>query len=1148
MDTVADELIDQYVADELPPEERGRLEGLFLQSQEGREKLGFALALRKSKAERLSPKPRTKRFYTFYLPVAASLLFILVLGGLWRAFIYKSDLDKGIAALQSAFREQRPFDARISALNYAPVAQQRGQEKIDYVQRNLAEGLLSYSVSERPSAKSHHAVGQYYLADRQFDKAIDQLRAALSLDPQNAEIHSDLGAALMEKGKADLSEPERGKSSDEFAESLEQFNKALELDGSLLTALFNRALLYQQMGLMPAAEDDWRKYLDEDGSSKWADEARQRLRLLEEQRKRTSLSKEEIFREFIRASESKDDETAWRLVSNYHNRPGNVVVEQLLDAIVGQPAGGAEEESSSSLQLLQYVGRLEKQRAGDSFFYDLARFYESATPQKKALVAQARRLMKAGHEGWGRLQVSEDLDLFGRAEQLFEQAGDVGEAKVGEYWISFCHYRQHDQEQSRAILEPLASFCEASGYLWLRVRCLYLLSAIQYEINEHSKAVDFALRSAELAGRTDDSVGMLNATSSLIEYYRHLGNYRRSLTFVQRSLPLVNSISMDPVQGARHYGFVAVTCASVGWYAAAAAYQREALRFALETKSEAAISYNYAFLGMIDGKLKNFDEALREARLAFEIAQAHSHEPADVSLMAYSLLQMGNIYRESGDFEKAVDDYTRSIELYARYPDFQTHLYQAHKGKLLCYVAQGNDQLAKEEITTTLSLAERYRGQIHEEGNRNTFFDAEQTVYDAAIDFEYSRLDDPRQAFEYLEAARARSLQDLLEADKEVFAKVSDPEVIVRSVSRPLTLEEVQRRLPDQAQILQYAVLERRLLVWVISKNKTSVVATEISRRELTEKVSAYVEAISGPSEPDREEMLRRAKELFAILIGPAEPLLDRGKETCIIPDKALSYLPFTALMSPSGRYLMEDYLLVTSPSPSAFIICSERAAQKEGARDERLLSVGNPRFDRDAFPSLPDLPSASREAREIASYYDSSYPLIEDKAELGAVVGKMKGADVIHLALHSVLDEEVPLRSKLLFAKVSAERPDQQAESSLHAYEIYNLRQLTARLVVLSACQTGAGRYYGGEGMSSLARPFIADGVPLVVASLWPVDSDATSELMISFHGHRRRESLSTAEALRSAQLDMLRGPDERLRHPYYWASFTLIGGYARF
>ena len=71
---------------------------------------------------------------------------------------------------------------------------------------------------------------------------------------------------------------------------------------------------------------------------------------------------------------------------------------------------------------------------------------------------------------------------------------------------------------------------------------------------------------------------------------------------------------------------------------------------------------------------------------------------------------------------------------------------------------------------------------------------------------------------------------------------------------------------------------------------------------------------------------------------------------------------------------------------------------------------------------------------------------------------------------------------------------------------------------------------------------------VPLVVATLWPVESTSTSELMIQFHKYRKRDHHSTVEALRLAQLDMLTDPASEYRQPYYWAPFVVIGGYATF
>jgi CHAT domain-containing protein len=96
-----------------------------------------------------------------------------------------------------------------------------------------------------------------------------------------------------------------------------------------------------------------------------------------------------------------------------------------------------------------------------------------------------------------------------------------------------------------------------------------------------------------------------------------------------------------------------------------------------------------------------------------------------------------------------------------------------------------------------------------------------------------------------------------------------------------------------------------------------------------------------------------------------------------------------------------------------------------------------------------------------------------------------------------------------------------------------------------LSACQTGLDRYYNGEGAIGLARAFLKAGIPLVVASQWPVDSDATADLMVSMYRHRK-SGVSTAEALQDAQVEMLHGPNEANRPPRYWAAFVCVGANA--
>ena len=281
----------------------------------------------------------------------------------------------------------------------------------------------------------------------------------------------------------------------------------------------------------------------------------------------------------------------------------------------------------------------------------------------------------------------------------------------------------------------------------------------------------------------------------------------------------------------------------------------------------------------------------------------------------------------------------------------------------------------------------------------------------------------------------------------------------------------------------------------------------------------------------------------------PVEPWLDADKQICIVPDKILNYLPFGALITPSGKYLMEEKLLGRAPSSSIFITCSDSAAERAAAVNERLLSIGDPKFDRQYFKSYNYLPAAQEEATRISMLYKPSLLLVGPEAVKKTVKAEMMKSAVIHLAMHAVTEAHSSMRSKLLLAKECNQAACQQEpDGVLYADEIYNLSLPLARLVVLSSCRSGVENYYSGEGMVGISRPFIAQRVPLVVASLWPVESGATAALMMRFHKYRKAgEGMPTSVALRRAQQDML-DPDNQYHHPYYWAGFTLIGGYARF
>lgn len=1119
-DIAVEDLTDAYVAGEIEGEDRQRAEAYFFKAAERQNKLKYAQALKTYKSQRST---RTKWWTSSNVRIAASIILIVGIAlPLWWALSRPDDVDKGLLALQEAYSQERPFDARISGLKYAPTPSLsfRGEVKVDEPQRKLAESFLEIAVQDHRTAKSLHAQGQSYLAARKFDEAISRFDEALKLS-DDAKIHSDLGAALLEKGKRALTEESEGKAAEYLAAAVGHLTSAVALDGSLLEPLFNRALVFEQMGDLEKAEQDWRSYLEKDPNSQWTTEAREHLKSVQEKRRKTSQTDGQIFDEFVKRQDAGDREAAWTIARDNQRRTGSIVIEQLLDNYL-------ERGIESELQRLEPVADMDVVKNGDRYYWDVLQFYRSANPRQRDLAKQARGYMKQGHDSWGKGEMKTNLSLFTDAKKLFEEAGDFTEAKFADYWIAFSHFHSGGLKESTSILKSLVDASDRNQYVWLKVRCLYLRSSVEFNLNEHSKAVSSALEGEKLADSTSDRVGQLNVIGALIEYHRYLGDHRKALAQIQLALPIITSITLDPITRARHYGFAATALAAAGFYDMALNYQEAALRL---SPAISRMAYQHAFLGAINGKRGNFDAALSEVNKAFEIAA----KVPDEGVMAYSALQRGDIYREMGDCNKALTSYTESIDLYNKIK-FDTRIYHAHKGRLFCYLAQKDDARAQNEIATTLKQIEDYRQKIREETQRNTFFEIEQRVYDLAIDFEASR-NNSNQAFEYLQQSRGRSLLDQLNTDANTSGGDKNLENLLSTVTQPASAATIKEKVPEDAQLVQYAVLDDKILIWVISSQAIVPASVNVSQRELNATIDRYLPFVSKPPADNEAEQLELAKKLYSLLVQPVSSLLDRQKLICIIPDKNLSFLPFASLVSPdTGKYLFEDYLLTSSQSVSVFLHLSGTALEKSNVKQETILSVGNPSFDRAAFRNLDDLPNAKREAVEVALLYNAS-PLLEGDATAAAVRSQIMTSDVVHLAAHSVLDDDLPSRSKFLLAK-----------GDLSAYDIYRLKRLPrTRLVVLSSCQSGAERYYDGEGMASLARAFLSAKVPLVVASLWPVDSKATEKLMVSFHRHRTVGN-TTAEALAKAQREMLRDPENRYRSPFYWAAFAVNGGYAEF
>ena len=1164
---VEDDLIDDYVQGELSADERKKFEATILSTPEGRQQVALTRDLKVYAAAVAKKKPSPasnvvqiswwrKPLQSPYFRTAASILIIFSISAVvYWIFIRPSPTDKGLALLKEAYKDQRTLQARISQFDYAPFIKERGNKE-DEVGNNKAKRaaeLLQTEVDEhRDTADVHHGLGRYYLATKDFDKAIQELNKALEKDPNKAEVHSDLGAALLEKGMS--LKDDKGASGIYFAQSLEHLDKALRLNDSLLPALFNRALVREQMPPYDA-KDDWQKYLDKDSKSDWADEARDKVEKGGRQKTRGLKTEEEIFQDFLTAYHAKDNKKAWTNVIQNNNLGGGVVENKLItDHLNLSLSDEKRQEAQSKIQMLSYIGELAKSQTGDMFTLELARFYTSLPPLQKNRVRQARKFMKSCQRLLYQSKFGEAKNKYQKAKAIFQETGDFCEEALADYQLGHSYILQTKPQAALSVFEEVSRICAKNNYKWLQSQLFYAMAIGHMALLDYSTALIKSKKSLKMSEESGNSNGIMKAYNQIGLEYLYLNNYQESLNYHLYNLELLKTYDAEPIQRWRMYYSIAQPFNKLGLYSAAIKYQEVAIRIAQELDASLLIWRSYYPLGLMYANQGNYAEGIKNIALAYEISKSLTDPDAQKDAMAQTLIQFGHLYRQKKEFATAIKNYDLAIQIFdeSKYGAFT---YIAHKGKLLCCLAQGGCPSVEQEIETTLSLFENYRAKILEESNTNIFFDTEQSVYDAIIDFEYSRKEEAaeyaRLAFEFSERSRARSLLNLITATAQVTDSSRNTDLTFESKVKGLA--DIQANLSDNSQILQYAVLEKRVLIWVISKNEFHYTSYDIHDAKLNERVSNYLSLIKATKKVSKnnvEELLHESEYLHTVLVSPAELWLDKSKQICIVPDKILNFIPFAALVSPSSkRYLLQDHTLQLSSSATIFILSSNAAKEKEAATDERLFSVGDPAFDHSLF-SLDELEEAADEANAIKSLYNhASISLIGAKATKHHVESEIEKSDVAHFALHAITHESTPLLSKLILAPEQIATEEKLEDSGvLTCQEIYNLNLTRPKLVVLSACQTAVERYYGGEGMIGIARPFIAKRIPLVVASLWSVNSEPTKDLMITFHKYRKEAGLSTVEALRQAQLDMLTGSNKTDRLPYHWAAFITIGGYARF
>jgi CHAT domain-containing protein len=338
------------------------------------------------------------------------------------------------------------------------------------------------------------------------------------------------------------------------------------------------------------------------------------------------------------------------------------------------------------------------------------------------------------------------------------------------------------------------------------------------------------------------------------------------------------------------------------------------------------------------------------------------------------------------------------------------------------------------------------------------------------------------------------------------------------------TLERLRRRLQPGTVVLEYFQAGDELVLFVISHRRLSayrlgVVASllervdrfrfQITKFELGD---TYVQAHATTLQTNVNVLLR---QLYDELIGPCADNLVDARQLVIVPHGGLHYLPFHALIDPTGTPLVERVEVTYSPSSTVLASRFDRPAQPAASGTRLLVGVSD-----------GALPQIDGEIDVLRHLFDSPVVLAGEAATEQAFRRQAPQAEVIHLASHAVFRHDNPLFSAI---KLS--------DGWLSLNDLYSMR-LRASLVTLSACETGVNDVQAGDELVGLARGFFQAGAASVVVSLWAVNDASTARLMQRFYRHLEAGQ-APAAAMRLAQIELRR----EYPHPYFWAPFLVIG-----
>ena len=832
-------------------------------------------------------------------------------------------------------------------------------------------------------------------------------------------------------------------------------------------------------------------------------------------------------------------------------------------------------------------------RAGE--FAEAGSYYEKAIEVRRRtgdIAGLGTSLTYLGHVYYQTNRLVDARDRYEEAVPLLEAQGNAGKMVDLLNGIANCYSDMGRLERAGETYRRAIAASRVAGDVSKEIQCRMNL-ALDYRV---------AGRFADAFAELDTTATILDQHHD--PYMEAVFYQNRGVTYMDAGqLDAAREDILECVRLADGLGdpeFYIESLVNVGYlYKMLGAYDRglEVAGRAKAMAEENGLPRPYREAMALTGELQRFAGDYDAALEAWGEVLAQDQADGMTSYVLTDRITIAGIYAVTGDAQKARE---ARGELYDIAPDIRDAGSEVlEMGRIFALghtFEDENPDSAAHYYEAALAMIEASRASLGADESRSGFLSGERRFYFEEVARYYASVggdDWAGRAFMTVERAKARGLLDLIvireaartsDAEEELLDEIyrlDDAATDYRTrraaleseydramerrletsmgalitASADAGIDDVRKTLPKQTVMLQYALGDTTSLLWVIDRKGFDLV-TLPNRSALRPAVDRMRDAVGEPGAGDAA-LRAAARELYDLLIEPAAQRLEKAEHLVIVPDGFLHELPFDALLSPEGGEVLEegdsDESWTTQPflarkfstvyAPSAAIYLELRGAKK-AKYDYDLVAYGDPDYTLLAVgeggTELAALPYARSEVAAISAGIKDKKKTIRLGADANEAALKEQmasgSARVLHLATHGLVNPVEPSASSVVLCPDPAGIED----GYLETLEILSLPP-GAGMVVVSACASALGRVSRGEGVVGLSRAFIASGAGSVVASLWAVSDESTSELMQVFYAKMLGKKRPAGRAMREARLALI--DSGKFSHPFYWSPFIVIG-----